>query len=152
MSNDESFSGRSGVPQSGWGESRGAPMVVYAAPPSGDGPGAATRTVASIMLIVTMLVAMAIAVAAILFLYNAIEGEDGYKAQLAYERELTDRVDGIMKYKNDLAAQNREIARTRRDPGPVPTRPPILSKLQEDRAANNRLRDTYAPRRPETRR
>jgi biopolymer transport protein ExbB/TolQ len=127
-------------------------MVVYAAPPSGDGPGAATRTVASIMLIVTMLVAMAIAVAAILFLYNAIEGEDGYKAQLAYERELTDRVDGIMKYKNDLAAQNREIARTRRDPGPVPTRPPILSKLQEDRAANNRLRDTYAPRRPETRR
>jgi hypothetical protein len=152
MSNDDSFSGRSGVPQSGWGESRGAPMVVYAAPPAADGPGAATRTVASIMLIVTMLVAMAIAVAAILFLYNAIEGEDGYKAQLAYERALTDRVDGIMKYKNDLSVQNRELARTRRDQGPAPTRPPVLSKLQEDRAVNNRLRDTYSPRRSETRR
>lgn len=127
-------------------------MVVYAAPPAADGPGAATRTVASIMLIVTMLVAMAIAVAAILYLYNAIEGDDGYKAQLAYERGLTDRVDGIMKYKNDLAAQNREIARTRRDPGPAPVRPPQLARVQEDRAANNRLRDTYSPRRPETRR
>lgn len=152
MSSDDSYSGRSGVPTSGWGESRGAPMVVYAAPPADAGAGAATRTVASIMLIVTMLVAMAIAVAAILFLYNAIEGEDGFKAQLAYERELTDRVDGIMKYKNDLAAQNREIARTRRDPGAVPTRPQQLSRLQEERAVNNRLRETYSPRRPETRR
>jgi biopolymer transport protein ExbB/TolQ len=127
-------------------------MVVYAAPPAGDGPGAATRTVASIMLIVTMLVAMAIAVAAILFLYNAIEGRDGYKAQLNYEREVSRRVEGLVKYKNDLSAQNREMARTRRDQGPIPTRPPILSRLREDRAVNDRLRDTYAPRRPETRR
>lgn len=137
MSNDDSYSGRSGVPQSGWGESRGAPMVVYAAPPAADGPGAATRTVASIMLIVTMLVAMAIAVAAILFLYTSI---DDFRTELAYEREISRRVEGIEKYRADLTAQNREMARTRRDPGPAPTRPPLLSRLQEDRVVNERLR------------
>jgi hypothetical protein len=119
-------------------------MVVYAAPPSADGPGAATRTVASIMLIVTMLVAMAIAVAAILFLYNAIEGDAGFKAELERERAITERLDGITKYKDDLAEQNREIVRTRRDPGDAPTRPELLSRAQTDRVENERLRRTYS--------
>jgi hypothetical protein len=90
-----------------------------------------------------MLVAMAIAVAAILFLYNAIEGEGGYKDQLEAERAITERVDGISKYRRDLARQNREIVNTRRDPGEMPTRPELLARAQQDRVENERLRRTY---------
>jgi hypothetical protein len=144
MSRDE------GGQYAGWGsDDKGQPVLVVAPPPEMNAATKATRTLASLLLIIVMLVALGIAFLSIAVLSNSIYGEGGYQEQIEAEQNIDPFARQIVEYADELVEDNAEMRATQRATRPLLI-PPLLQQIDDLEAERQRLESTIERPRPDT--
>lgn len=128
----------------GWGsDDKGQPVLVVAPPPEANAATKATRALASLLLIIVMVVAIGIAMVSIGVLYNSIYGEGGYAEQIEAEQRIDSGARQIVRYADEVAADNERMNQPGRVQVSAPLLiPPLLDRLDDLEEENARLRRT----------
>jgi hypothetical protein len=107
----------------------------------------ATRTLASLLLIIVMFVALGIAGLSIAVLSNSIYGDGGYRDQIEAEQNIDAGARQIVEYADEVVADNEQMRSTQQATRPLLI-PPLLQQIDDLEAERQRLESTIVRPRP----